>query len=231
MKTNHKLSILTGLLFAAFCTQASGSPFGARLCADDSRYHCYTVKRGDTWGSLFPNAARRDLIMHVNRINIRLYPGMRIAIPNSSNNNLLDYAPMSRQISPPGHKLILVSLNPNKLAFGAYSASGTLQHWGPVSGGRGYCPDVGRGCHTSTGTYTIYNKGGSGCRSTKFPVGRGGAPMPYCMFFHGGYALHGSYEVPGYNASHGCIRLLVNDAEWLNTDFTRGERVTVVIRN
>ena len=35
------------------------------------------------------------------------------------------------------------------------------------------------------------------------------SPMPYSIFFHGGYAIHGSYEVSriGRPASHGCIRL------------------------
>ena len=77
----------------------------------------------------------------------------------------------------------------------------------------------------------IYNKGGAGCASSKFPVGRGGAPMPYCMFFHGGYALHGSYEVPGYHASHGCIRLFVDDAAWLNEEFSYDSRVRVFVVN
>ncbi len=37
----------------------------------------------------------------------------------------------------------------------------------------------------------------------------GGAPMPYSVFFHRGYAIHGSYEIRslGRPASHGCIRL------------------------
>ena len=43
--------------------------------------------------------------------------------------------------------------------------------------------------------------------------------MPYCMFFKGGFAMHGSSGVPGYNASHGCVRLFVDDAQWLNQDF------------
>ncbi len=52
--------------------------------------------------------------------------------------------------------------------------------------------------------------------------------MPYCMFFHGGYALHGSYELPGYNASHGCVRMYKADAEWLNQSFLRiGSKVIV----
>lgn len=35
------------------------------------------------------------------------------------------------------------------------------------------------------------------------------SPMPYSVFFKGGYAVHGTYEVRnlGRPASHGCIRL------------------------
>jgi lipoprotein-anchoring transpeptidase ErfK/SrfK len=35
------------------------------------------------------------------------------------------------------------------------------------------------------------------------------APMPHAIFFHGGYAIHGSYEISrlGGPASHGCVRL------------------------
>ena len=45
--------------------------------------------------------------------------------------------------------------------------------------------------------------------------------MPYCMFFHGGYALHGSYEVPNYNASHGCLRVVPSAAAWLSRNFVK----------
>ena len=43
--------------------------------------------------------------------------------------------------------------------------------------------------------------------------------MPYCMHFWRGIALHGSEEVPGYSASHGCVRLFIQDARWLNEEF------------
>lgn len=35
------------------------------------------------------------------------------------------------------------------------------------------------------------------------------APMPYAVFFRGGYAVHGTYETKrlGRVASHGCVRL------------------------
>jgi lipoprotein-anchoring transpeptidase ErfK/SrfK len=35
------------------------------------------------------------------------------------------------------------------------------------------------------------------------------SPMPHAIFFHGGFAIHGSYEINrlGGPASHGCVRL------------------------
>lgn len=43
------------------------------------------------------------------------------------------------------------------------------------------------------------------------------APMPNSIFFHGGYAIHATYDVKnlGRPASHGCIRLSPRDAQWL----------------
>jgi lipoprotein-anchoring transpeptidase ErfK/SrfK len=40
------------------------------------------------------------------------------------------------------------------------------------------------------------------------------SPMPYSIFFHGGYAIHGTYETRslGRPASHGCVRLLPRNA-------------------
>lgn len=43
------------------------------------------------------------------------------------------------------------------------------------------------------------------------------APMPYSIFFHGGYAIHGTSEVKrlGRAASHGCVRLSTENARQL----------------
>ena len=43
------------------------------------------------------------------------------------------------------------------------------------------------------------------------------APMPYSIFFYGGYAIHGSHEIRslGRPASHGCIRLSPGNAKLL----------------
>ena len=118
--------------------------------------------------------------------------------------------------------------SPRTLSWKAINGSGQVVRTGHGSGGRGYCPDIHRGCRTPTGTYSIISKGGAGCKSSRFPVGKGGAPMPYCMFFSRYYAVHGSYEVPNYNASHGCVRIEPSDARWLSHNFMHiGTRVVI----
>ena len=124
-----------------------------------------------------------------------------------------------------GEKTILI--DPNTHAWGAYSANGDLIRSGLAVAGADWCPDLGRRCHTGSGSFRIQSLGSASCKSSIYPKPRGGAPMPYCMFFHGGYALHGSNFVPDYNASHGCVRMSPEDAQWLNEDFVQ-EGVTQV---
>lgn len=119
--------------------------------------------------------------------------------------------------------------NPNSLSWKAVNADGKVVRTGRASGGRKYCPDIGRSCKTPSGVFHVSSKGGAGCRSSRYPLGRGGAPMPYCMFFSKNYALHGSYDVPNYNASHGCVRLPPSDAKWLSRNFIK-IGTTVVIK-
>jgi lipoprotein-anchoring transpeptidase ErfK/SrfK len=75
--------------------------------------------------------------------------------------------------------------------------NGRLQHVWPVSTAR-------MGYRTPVGSYrpTVMRRFH---RSSKY----GGSPMPHSIFFLGGYAIHGSYEIRslGRAASHGCIRL------------------------
>lgn len=118
--------------------------------------------------------------------------------------------------------------NPRTRVWKAVSDRGSVVKSGLGSGGMHYCADIRRSCHTPTGTYHIISKGGPGCVSSRYPVGRGGAKMPYCMFFTNLYAIHGSYDVPNHNASHGCIRVRPADARWLSQHFIHiGTKVVV----
>lgn len=130
------------------------------------------------------------------------------------------------QIASQGEKVIII--DPNIHAFGAYNAQGQLVRSGLVTAGNHWCRDIRRGCKTKAGVFRIYSLGGPGCRSSKYPLPRGGAPMPYCMFFNGSQGLHGSYEVVYGNVSHGCVRMHVPDAKWLRYNFvTPGTKVIV----
>ncbi|WP_133140212.1 L,D-transpeptidase [Legionella genomosp. 1] len=118
--------------------------------------------------------------------------------------------------------------NPRKLTWVAISSNGKVVRSGKASGGSHYCRDIKRSCKTPSGTYRVMSKSGAGCRSSRYPLGKGGAPMPYCMFFSKYYAIHGSPDVPNYNASHGCIRVRPGDAKWLNQNFVKiGTKVIV----
>lgn len=125
-----------------------------------------------------------------------------------------------------GERVVLI--DPNVHAWGAYDRQGSLVRAGLATAGGYYCPDINRGCKTSAGSFRIQSLGSSACKSSKYPLPRGGAPMPYCMFFNGNQGLHGSPYVMEGNASHGCVRLSVDDAEWLRFNFANvGTKVIV----
>jgi L,D-transpeptidase ErfK/SrfK len=202
--------------------------FGERYC-NEPGYYCMTVRPGDSWDSLFPYEKHKDLVMRLNRMNIRLRPGMRIAVPKDIDFVSLNViAPFAQAIDPDYTSRIVIKLD--ALAWGAYDKEGQLVKWGPLSGGKAYCADVESPCPTLTGDFIVYRTGTKKCKSKKFPVGEGGAKMPYCMFYDGGYAIHGSYEVPGYHASHGCVRTYIEDARWLKEEFVRKGWTRVIVR-
>jgi hypothetical protein len=204
----------------------SAGGYGEILCHQQG-YTCFKVPKGENWISLFPDEAQRNVVMRINRMGINPRAGSIIAIPeNLDITDIMQYSPFDKQIAPQDKKTIIV--DPNRLAWGAYDQNGNLVNWGPASLGRDFCPDIGSACHTKSGTFAVYSKGSENCISSLFPVPYGGAPMPYCMFFNKGQALHGSDEVPGYNASHGCVRMLVDDAYWLSKEFVeKGTRVII----
>jgi hypothetical protein len=56
------------------------------------------------------------------------------------------------------------------------------------------------------------------------------SPMPHSIFFHGGYAIHGTYEAAhlGRPASHGCVRLSTGNAATLYA-LVKAEGATITI--
>lgn len=214
------LSLVSCVSSVSFCSHAYDS-YTSQMCKS-SRYYCQQVRPG--------------VVVAVPRHQVRYHQytsSSRFDQPNYGrhseyeydSDDEADYGSYSGNTS--GRNSIKVDLG--NLTWGAYDNGGNLIKSGHVSGGKDYCPDIHRNCRTVTGTFTVYRKNGAECKSTRFPVGRGGAPMPYCMFFHGGYAMHGSNAVPDYNASHGCVRMAPEDAQWLNENFVQVGRTQVKV--
>lgn len=198
---------------------AQAKTYGQKLCKN-AQYTCIKTKPGDSWKKLFPNPQEQEIVRKVNRMNTALRSGMLIAVPkNLSASNYMSLSPFPNKIAPSKKNMIKVDLT--NLAWGAFDTNGVLVNWGPISGGMDYCASVKRACKTITGTYTVQRRQGANCKSSKYPLPNGGAPMPYCMHFHGGYAMHGSPVVPGHHASHGCVRMFTDDARWLNQSFIK----------
>jgi lipoprotein-anchoring transpeptidase ErfK/SrfK len=118
-----------------------------------------------------------------------------------------------------GEKTVVV--DPNVHAWGAYDKQGNLVRGGIATAGAPQCDDSDASCHTGTGTFRIHSLGSEECYSHIYPRPEGGGLMPYCMYFNGGQALHGSPDmaVVEANISHGCVRMRIPDAEWLRTQF------------
>lgn len=132
------------------------------------------------------------------------------------------------QLPATGRKQFI--FDPKAAAWAAYDKEGHRIMTGSASGGKEFCEDVGKPCRTVTGTFRVYNKRGLNCKSGEYPVETtGGAKMPYCMYFYRGFTVHAAYEVPPYNSSHGCVRVLPSAAKWLNEEFMDlGTTVTVL---
>ena len=85
------------------------------------------------------------------------------------------------------------------------SADGAYLHTWRVSTGR-------RGYGTPAGTFHPQRMAARWFSTVYY-----NAPMPHAIFFSGGFAIHGSYDIArlGGPASHGCIRLHPSDAATL----------------
>ena len=68
-----------------------------------------------------------------------------------------------------------------------------------------------------------------GVKSDPMPPGTRfrGAPMPYFMRVHGGVGMHAGF-LPGFPASHGCIRMPAKMAEIFFSNVSQGTPVRVV---
>lgn len=153
------------------------------------------------------------VFLKVNRIDRRHIPWGREALVPVDREKAIRFSPVPTCLADTrGDREIRVFLD--RQYFGAYE-KGALLFWGPISSGR-------QKHRTPSGRYQVQYKQRFR-RSLKYE----NAPMPYSINYNEGFFLH-EQSLPGYPASHGCVRLLKNDAQRLFTWSRVNDPITVV---
>ena len=151
----------------------------------------------------------RKLVYALNRIDAhRIKPGTQLIIPDSLVNDLNLYSPFPKSLDPLDSIGKTVVISQRIQAFALYE-NGNLLQWGPVSTGK-----------QSTGTPSGLYYGNYKAKRKISTIDESWV-MPYYFNFMNfeGIGTH-EYTLPGYPASHGCVRMYREDAkfiyEWAN---------------
>ena len=162
-------------------------------------FDIYYIKEKDTLSKIAPRE-HWDLIKKVNRIDEKhLRVGEKIFIIKDLE-KAKNFCPVPPKPIHSGHSKILYFFLDIQY-FAAYH-SDKLFLWGPISSGK-------KGMESPVGHFKVLWK-----RKDYFSK-KYQAPMPYAVnFSEKGYFFH-QQSLPGKPASHGCIRLLKEDAEKL----------------
>ena len=149
-------------------------------------------------------AGQLGILEKLNRADLAHLPQLpALVVPERWDWEELDYSPLPRRYDwARAHRKALVVYLPGQV-FGAYQ-SGRLLRWGPISSGTAEN-------HTFGGLFFL-NWKSPGRHSTIDPEWY--MRWYYNFDNHEGRAFH-AYALPGYPASHSCIRLLTRDARWL----------------
>ena len=126
-----------------------------------------------------------------------------IVVPGAWHEDELAYTPLPREWSATAaHEKYLIVHQPFQV-FGAYE-SGQLVRWGPVSSGRRETP-------TPAGAFHLTWRS----RKRISTDNEAWVLEWYFNFINArGISFH-QFDLPGYAASHACVRMLQRDAQWL----------------
>lgn len=150
------------------------------------------------------NAKQRELIFTLNRIDpVRVRAKTNLVVPDTLLEDINDYSPFPKNLeilnSIPKTVLIAQRIQ----GFALYE-NGKLIRWGPVSSGKSSTPTP-NGLHY--GNYKAREKISTVDDAWKLPF--------YFNFMNfEGVGVH-QYSLPGYPASHACVRLHLDDAKYI----------------
>lgn len=143
----------------------------------------------------------KKLISALNRVDVRrVNKGDVLVVPDTITNDFMDYSPFPETFEPFSSIPKTVLISRRIQAFALYENENLIK-WGPVSSGKESTPTP-AGLHY--GNYKAKNKISTVNKSWL---------MPYYFNFMNfeGVGVH-QYSMPGYPASHACVRLRKEDA-------------------
>ncbi|PRB01373.1 hypothetical protein CQ046_15765 [Chryseobacterium sp. MYb7] len=150
------------------------------------------------------SVGERTAILALNRLDSKSkWNADTLVVPAKIDTTLMAYSPFPMQLDVlSGVKKFVIFSYPIQ-AFGVYS-NGSLVKWGPTSMGK-------KAAQTTRGlTFANWKK------ELAISTVSSEWKLPYNFNIHnlGGIGWH-EYTLPGYPASHSCLRLLRKDAKWL----------------
>lgn len=178
----------------------------ARSFRPELTYTIDSLKTAQQLDSLLNNYSETELknILALNRMDRnRLRPGKKIVIPECSSANFQDFSPFPENLNFMKCLPKTVLISQRIQAFALYE-NGELVKWGPVSTGK-----------SSTRTPNGLNYGNYKAKRKVSTVDDSWI-LPYYFNFMNfeGIGTH-QYALPGYPASHGCVRMYMEDAEYI----------------
>jgi len=156
----------------------------------------YLIDKYDTIGA--------KIILALNRLDEKyIRKPDSIVVPDSVINDKLLYSPFPKHIELLVNVKKIILVDQRIQAFAAYEF-GNLVNWGPVSTGKKSTPTPNGLFHTNW--------------KSKKTISTDNPEWILKWYFNlenfRGVSIH-QYELPGYPASHACVRLLEDDAFWL----------------
>ncbi|HSE56936.1 MAG TPA: L,D-transpeptidase family protein [Candidatus Paceibacterota bacterium] len=170
-------------------------------------YHTVTLESTAPIAELTEKVGKEQVpvVLALNRIDTRhIQVGAVLTVPDSST-DFLTLTPFPTNLPSVNEVPKIIFVSQKIQAFAAYEY-GTLVRWGPVSTGKKSTPTASKLYYTNWKGKLITSTIDDGWIM----------PWYFNLDNQEGISMH-QYDLPGYPASHSCVRLAEADAEWMYT--------------
>lgn len=171
---------------------------------EDRLYRVHIMKTVDAKKELTAVVGEDNVVtlLKVNRIDLaNIKVGAKVIIPTVFDEVVLSPFPVEYVEAESIPKLLVISQRVQ--AFGVYE-KGVLVRWGPISSGKKSTPTANK----------LYSTNWKGKEVKSSFDDEWVLKYNFNIDNKNGIGFH-QYEMPGYPASHSCVRLLLEDAMWL----------------